>query len=206
MQSMFESLSTFPLTLITSFSLIGLAEIGDKSQLVCMTLAARYRAWPVFFAAALAFALLNILAVVFGAAAAHWIPENVVTLIVGVLFLLFGIHAYRNSSADGDSDNSGTQSEIGAHSLFVSTFLLITLAEFGDKTQIAVAGLSSTSNPYAVWLGATLALVLVSALGVWLGRSLVRRISIKRLHQISGVLFIVLGVLALLSIINLTHL
>jgi len=196
MQSMFESLSTFPLTLITSFSLIGLAEIGDKSQLVCMTLAARYRAWPVFLAAALAFALLNILAVVFGAAAAHWIPENVVTLVVGLMFLLFGIHAYKNSSADED-----TQAEIGTHSLFVSTFLLITLAEFGDKTQIAVAGLSSTSNPYAVWLGATLALVLVSALGVWLGRSLVQRISIKRLHQISGILFIALGCLALLSLV-----
>lgn len=197
MQTIPESFSAFPVTLITSFSLIGLAEIGDKSQLVCMTLAARYRVLPVFFAAAVAFSILNIVAVVFGAAAAHWVPENIITLIVGILFLLFGIHAYTHTANDENGE-----ADIGARSLFVSTFLLITVAEFGDKTQIAVAGLSSTSNPYAVWLGSTLALVMTSALGVWLGRSLMQRISIKRLHQISGVLFIVLGCFALLSLVG----
>jgi len=190
---------TFPVALFSSFSLIALAEIGDKSQLVCMTLAARYRPWPVLLGAIVAFALLNIIAVVFGAAAAHWLPDTVVTAAVGILFILFGIHALRNST---DQDDEVPDAR-GSHSLFFSTLLLITLAEFGDKTQIAVAGLSSTSDPLAVWLGATLALTLTSALGVLAGRTIMQRISVNMLHKISGGLFILLGLLAFLRLADL---
>ncbi len=158
---MVEAIAAFPVAMVSSFTLIALAEIGDKSQLVCMTLAARYRPWPVLLGAIVAFALLNIVAVIFGAAAAHWLPDTVVTAVVGILFLLFGIHALRNST-DQDDEVPDTR---GSHSLFFSTLLLITLAEFGDKTQIAVAGLSSTSDPLAVWLGATLALAMTSDSG-----------------------------------------
>ena len=56
--------------------------------------------------------------------------------------------------------------EKSGHSIFLVTFLLILVAEFGDKTQIAVAGLASSLSPLYVWLGATIALILVSALGV----------------------------------------
>lgn len=195
---MIDSLNTFPVALVSSFSLIGLAEIGDKSQLVCMTLAVRYRAWPVLTGAIVAFALLNLAAVMFGAAAAHWLPQQAVVAIVGVLFLLFGFHAFRYS------DDEDTEPDVsrGAHGLFFSTLLLITLAEFGDKTQIAVAGLSGTSDPYAVWLGATLALGCISALGVFAGRTVVQYVSVRLLHRISGVFFMLLGMLALLSLLE----
>ena len=196
---MYDALAAFPVALFSSFTLIGLAEIGDKSQLVCMTLAARYRPWPVLLGAIVAFALLNIIAVIFGAAAAHWLPESVVMAVVGLLFILFGIHALRYTAGQDDEVPDAR----GSHSLFFSTLLLITLAEFGDKTQIAVAGLSSTSDPLAVWLGATLALILTSALGVLAGRTIMQRISIKLLHKISGSLFILMGLLALLRLVNL---
>ena len=194
---MFDSLSAFPVALASSFSLIALAEIGDKSQLVCMALAARYRAVPVFLGAIIAFAFLNIIAVIFGVTVAHWLPQQLVILMVGLLFLGYGIHALRHSADEEDELTDAKTS----HSLFFSTLLLITLAEFGDKTQLAVAGLSSTSNPYAVWLGATLALVTTTALGIWLGRKLVQRISLTRLHQLGGALFILLGLLALLRLV-----
>jgi putative Ca2+/H+ antiporter (TMEM165/GDT1 family) len=196
---MYDAIATFPVALFSSFSLIALAEIGDKSQLVCMTLAARYRPWPVLLGAVVAFALLNILAVVFGAAAAHWLPDAVVLAAVGILFILFGLHALRNSTGKGDELPAAK----GTRSLFFSTLLLITLAEFGDKTQLAVAGLGSTSDPVAVWLGATLALAMISALGVLAGRTIMQRISVKLLHRISGGLFILLGLLALLKLANL---
>ena len=191
-----DALTTFPVALFSSFTVIALAEIGDKSQLVCMTLAARYRPWPVLLGAIVAFAILNSIAVLFGAAAAQWLPENVVLGTVGILFLLFGLHALRHAN----EQELPVDAERGSHGLFLSTLLLITLAEFGDKTQIAVAGLSSTSNPYAVWLGATLALALTSALGVWAGRLIMQRISVGLLHRISGGLFIVLGLAALLRL------
>ena len=83
----------------TTFLLVGLAEIGDKSQLVCMTLAARHRGLPVAIGAVSAFAVLNLLAVVFGAAVAAWLPEWLVTLAVAALFAFFGINALRYRDA-----------------------------------------------------------------------------------------------------------
>ena len=191
-----DAFATFPIALFSTFTVIVLAEIGDKSQLVCMTLAARYRPWPVLLGAIIAFAFLNGLAVVFGVALAHWLPESVVLAVVGILFLLFGLHALRSAN-DQDDEIPDT---LKSHSLFLSTLLLITLAEFGDKTQIAVAGLGSTTDPVAVWIGATLALAATSALGVLAGRTILQRLSVSLLHRLSGGVFIVLGALALLRL------
>ena len=82
-------------TTATSFALIAAAEIGDKSQLVCMTLASRHRAMPVLLGAIAAFAFLNTLAVIFGVAIASWLPESIVAAIVAVLFAVFGVHSLR---------------------------------------------------------------------------------------------------------------
>ena len=80
----------------------------------------------------------------------------------------------------------------------LTSYSLIGLAEFGDKTQLAVAGLASANPPLAVWLGATLALATTSALGVWAGRALLKKVPILLLHWISGVLFLLVSVLVLL--------
>ncbi|WP_456447282.1 TMEM165/GDT1 family protein [Thiolapillus sp.] len=183
------------LALLTSYSLIGLAEFGDKSQLVCLVLAARYRARPVLLGAVLAFALLNLLAVVFGATLASWLPQRLVVVVVGLLFLGFGWHALRQKEEEQVLPEEDVRSD---RSLLLSTLLLIALAEFGDKTQLAVAGLASANPPLAVWLGATLALATTSALGVWAGRALLQKVPILLLHRISGGLFLIVGVLMLL--------
>jgi len=176
----------------TTFLLVGLAEFGDKSQLVCMTLAARHRGLPVVIGAILAFAILNLLAVLFGAAVAAWLPEWLVTLAVAVLFAIFGISALRYEEEDEDDKVE----EMPGHGIVATTFLLIFLAEFGDKTQLAVAGLGSTSEPVAVWAGATVALATTSALGVFAGRKLLNRLPLLWIHRISGVFFLLLAIIA----------
>lgn len=176
----------------TTLLLIALAEFGDKSQLVCMTLAARHRGLPVVLGAVAAFALLNLLAVAFGAAVAAWLPEWAVTLAVGALFLVFGINALRYS----DDEDDETIEEKPGHGIFATTFLLIFLAEFGDKTQIAVAGLGSTQPATAVWAGGTLALAGTSLLGVVAGRRFLNRMPLLWIHRISGAFFLTLAALA----------
>jgi putative Ca2+/H+ antiporter (TMEM165/GDT1 family) len=175
----------------TSFALIVTAEIGDKSQLVCMTLASRHKAWPVLLGAGAAFALLNTLAVVFGAAIASWLPEYIVAAAVAFLFGAFGIHALR---MNGDEDEEIR--EKSGHGIFFTTFLLITVAEFGDKTQLAVVALSSTAMPAAVWIGSTAALITTSALGVLAGRTILQKFPLALLHRISGAIFLVLSIVA----------
>ena len=174
-----------------TFLLIALAEIGDKSQLVCMTLAARHRGLPVVLGAVAAFAILNLLAVLFGAAIAAWLPEWVVTLAVAVLFAVFGISALRFETEDDEEIE-----EKPGHGIFATTFLMIFLAEFGDKTQIAVAGIGSAADASATWVGATLALASTSLLGVFAGRRWLNRLPLHWIHRISGVLFLLLAMLA----------
>lgn len=182
-----------PLTaFFSSFSLIALAEIGDKSQLVCMTLAARHRHWPVMLGAAMAFIVLNILAVLFGAGIAAWIPERVTSAAVAVLFGAFGIHSLR-ASDEGDAEEVAERT---GHGIFFTAMLLILVAEFGDKTQIAVAGLAGSMDPLAVWLGATAALIMISALGVWAGRTILQRLPLTWLHRVSGTIFLLFAFVA----------
>lgn len=177
----------------TTFLVIGLAEFGDKSQLVCMTLASRHRGIPVALGAIAAFSVLNLLAVLFGAAVAAWLPAWLVALAVAALFALFGINALRYRE---EEDDEAIEEKPG-HGIFATTFLLIFLAEFGDKTQIAVAGLGSTTNAVAVWLGATLALTTTSLLGILAGRRLLNRLPLLWIHRISGVFFLLLAAYAL---------
>ena len=177
---------------LSTFALIALAEIGDKSQLVCMTLAARHRHWPVILGATAAFLILNALAVLFGAGVAAWVPERVTAAIVALLFGAFGIHALRTQ----DDDESEEVVERPGHGIFFTTLLLILVAEFGDKTQIAVAGLAGSMAPLPVWIGATTALVMVSALGVWAGRTVLQRLPLHWLHRVSGGIFLVFALVA----------
>jgi len=178
--------------LLASFTLIGLAEIGDKSQIVCMALASRHRHWPVLFGAATAFLFLNTLAVTVGAGIAVWVPERMTAAVVALLFGVFGIHALL--ARHGHASEEVT--ELPGHGVFLTTLSVIFLAEFGDKTQLAVAGLASNLAIWPVWIGATTALVVASALGVWLGRTLLQRLPTVWLHRSSGAIFLLFAGIA----------
>ncbi|MDH3934339.1 MAG: TMEM165/GDT1 family protein [Gammaproteobacteria bacterium] len=177
---------------LSTFALISLAEIGDKSQLVCITLAARHRHWPVLLGATTAFLILNTLAVVFGAAVAAWVPER---MMAGIIALLFGVFGFHSLFVQVDGELVDLEEKPG-HGIFLTTLLLILVAEFGDKTQIAVAGLASSTAPLPVWIGATVALVVVSALGVWIGRTVLQRLPLHWLHRAGGAIFLVFALIA----------
>jgi Ca2+/H+ antiporter, TMEM165/GDT1 family len=183
------SLDSWPAVGLATFGLILLAELGDKSQLVCMTLAARHRYAPVLAGAIAAFLALNTLAVVFGAGLAQWVPERVLAGAVALLFGVYGVISLRNGATEEDD----SLPQRGARGVFASTFFLLVLAEMGDKTQIAVAAMAGTLPPVPVWVGATLALIVTSALAILVGCKLLRLMPIHRLHQISGAFFLVLA-------------
>lgn len=176
----------------STFALVGLAEIGDKSQLVCITLAARHRHWPVLLGASVAFLVLNALAVLFGAGVAAWLPERVVAGLVALLFAAFGIQALWTSAEAGVVEPVAAS----GYGIFATTFTLVFVAEFGDKTQLAVAGLAGGFDPLGVWLGASAALVSLSVLGVWAGCTLFQRLPLSWLHRAGGMLFLAFALLA----------
>lgn len=178
-------------SLVGAFLLVFLAEFGDKSQLVCMTLAARYRPLPVILGAVVAFAILNVLAVAVGSVASAWLPRSAVLCVVALLFLWFGLQSF--NAEEDDEDGSPA---VSGKSVFLSALIMLFFAELGDKTQLAVMGLASTEPAVPVWLGATIALVATSLIGVIAGRALMRYVSVVWLHRASGVLFIVFALYA----------
>ncbi|WP_286239733.1 TMEM165/GDT1 family protein [Neptuniibacter halophilus] len=173
------------------FLLVFLAEFGDKSQLVCMTLASRYRrGWPIVIGSVAAFAVLNTVAVLFGAAISAYLPQEVVLAVVAVLFLLFGIQAFRAEDEDEDDEL-----KVGAH-LIASVFLLIFFAELGDKTQLSVAGMAAVEPALVVWLAGTMALALTTLMGVVFGRVVLQKLPLVWVHRAAGVFFIGFAVAA----------
>jgi putative Ca2+/H+ antiporter (TMEM165/GDT1 family) len=81
-------------------------------------------------------------------------------------------------------------------SILLTTWTLIFMAEFGDKTQLAVAGLAGTHSALPVWLGATAGLALTTSLGVLAGRTLLRRLPMTLLQRLSGAFFLMLAAVA----------
>ncbi len=177
--------------LLSTFALLFVAEMGDKTQLVAMTLAHRYRALPVIVGTFAAFVLLNLLAVLVGEGVASLLPRALVLVVGGVLFLFFAAGSWRTAGDDDVAVADGRRA-------WLVSFSLILVAELGDKTQLAMVALAAQSGaPWSVFVGGTLALWAVSLLGIVLGRTLLRKVAANWVRRAAGVLFAVFGLAAI---------
>jgi putative Ca2+/H+ antiporter (TMEM165/GDT1 family) len=181
-----------PSTMLSAFVLLFLAEMGDKTQLMAMTLAHRYRVAPVIGGVLLAFLVLNTLAVLLGEALFRYVPQRAVLLAAAALFLFFAYRSWRDSKGE-----EAQAQPVGAYGALASSFALIFVAELGDKTQLALIALAAgTGEPWSVFIGGTLALWAVSLIGILLGSTVLRRIPKAWMHRAAAVLFLAFGVLA----------
>jgi len=179
---------------LSAFSLLFLAEMGGKSQLLAITLAHRYRAGPVIAGTFAAFALLNLLAVFVGQALFEWIPQELMLLAAAGLFLYFGYRSWRDADDGEDEESDG----VPARNAIVTSFTMIFMAELGDKTQLAMIALvAGTGEIWSVFVGGTLALWAVSLIGILFGATVLRKISRHWVHRAAALLFVAFGVLAL---------
>jgi putative Ca2+/H+ antiporter (TMEM165/GDT1 family) len=193
-----------PIIIASSFSLLFLAEMGDKSQLIAMTLACRFHRTPVVIGVLSAFLVLNVLAVLAGGALFEWVPQRLVLTAAGGLFLYFAYRSWRDGE---DADETEETVAIAAHGVVVTSFLMIFLAELGDKTQLAMVGLvAGTGAPWSVLVGGTLALWSVSVIGILVGGSLLRRVSPVWMHRVAALLFLLFGLVALIQAVLETEL
>lgn len=160
-----------------------------------MALASRYPWKKVFVGIALAFAVLNIGAVMLGKAIFAIFPLFWTKLVSAGLFIFFGISTLMNAGQDKDEKN------LLASGIIRTAFLMIFLAELGDKTQLVTLSLAAQHGaPVEVFCASTLALWLVSLIGIFLGKQLVRFIPLPYIHRAAGVLFLVFGAVLLYKI------
>ena len=178
---------------IATFGLVALAEMGDKTQLIVIALSTRYSRTHVFAGLMAAFIVLTALAVGVGEVVVAFIGPEVIEVVAGLMFMLFGVITILT-----DDDDNGDVKNPGARSAFMTAFSLIALAELGDKTELAVIALSAQYHaPIMVFLSAVMGLGLVSALGVAIGGKLQTMVPMEKLRIVSGILFLVFGVLFL---------
>jgi putative Ca2+/H+ antiporter (TMEM165/GDT1 family) len=190
--------------LLISLALIFVAELGDKTQLTVLALSARFKKpLQVFVGAAVAFAILNGIAVGLGEAGTL-LPADLIRLLASLIFVgvgLASLNSARKAEEEGAKE-AGEEKKIASrynHGPMITTFLLICLMELGDKTQLSMIALTTRfHSPLSVFVGGTLALwlsaLLASLVGVWLARV----VPVKTIRAISGGLFILFGLLTAL--------
>jgi putative Ca2+/H+ antiporter (TMEM165/GDT1 family) len=188
---------------ITSFILVTIAEMADKTQLLTLSLSCRYPARKVLIGVAIAIALLNLAAVVVGAVAGRFIPLTAVRIGAGVLFIGFGLW---NLLAKDKPSTEGEDCEVkSTRHIIPAVAGAFFIAEIGDKTQLAVLSLGarfegSLWSSIGVWLGATIGMILANALAVVIGHTAGRRVPEKLMKRISGALFIGFGIWTLVEV------
>jgi putative Ca2+/H+ antiporter (TMEM165/GDT1 family) len=179
--------------LISTF-IVALAEMGDKTQLLALVLAVRFRKpWPIVAGIFVATVLNHALAGAAGAWVTTWLGPQVLRWVLGVSFIAMAVWMLIPDKLD-DEEAAGTP----RWGVFGTTVVAFFLAEMGDKTQIATVMLAAQYSAWAwVVVGTTLGMMLANAPVVWLGERITRLVPLRTVHAVSALIFLLLGVLAL---------
>ncbi|MBM7368151.1 TMEM165/GDT1 family protein [Gordonia hydrophobica] len=172
--------------LILSFGVIFIAELGDKSQLMAMTYALRYRWWVVLSAILTATTLVHAVSVFFGHFLGVSIPTDLMSILAGLSMLAFGLWTLRGDELD--DEESARAKRVGA-SVFLAVMSSFTLAELGDKTMLATITLATNNDWLGVWIGSTIGMVAADALAIGVGRLLGKHLPERSIAIGAAVLF-----------------
>jgi putative Ca2+/H+ antiporter (TMEM165/GDT1 family) len=181
---------------LVSMLVVGLAEIGDKTQILSLILAARFQRPLPIIVGILCATLANHLAaglagIVFG----RLISGAWMRWIVGISFLSVAVWALFPDRYEGKAER------IGRFGAFTATLLAFFLAEIGDKTQIATIGLAARFEQlYPVVLGTTLGMMLANIPVVVIGDRIAGRLPIKAIRLVAAAVFVILGLLTIVGI------
>ena len=183
---------------LLSTAVIFVAELGDKSQLMAMTFAARYRARDVLIGITVATLIVHLASVWIGVAvgSAFGDSQGVINIVAGVAFLLFAGWTLRGDELT-DEEAEKARKASGAAILAVGTAFF--LAELGDKTMLATITLATTEGWFGTWIGSTLGMVLADALAIWVGYLLGRRLPERAIRFGAAAAFLLFGVLLLVQ-------
>ena len=185
-------MGAFLLSLVVVF----VAELGDKSQLIAMTFAARYRFWTVLAGITAATAVVHLVSVGVGATLGVHLPTTLIRIVAGVAFLGFGAWTLH-----GDELTEEERAKAGrsTRSAFFAVAISFFLAELGDKTMLATITLATTQGWFGTWIGSTLGMVAADAIAIGFGTVLGRKLPEKTVRVGAAILFFTFGVLLIVE-------
>jgi Ca2+/H+ antiporter, TMEM165/GDT1 family len=181
--------------LLVSIGIVALAEIGDKTQLLALLLAARFRApWPIIAGILVATLANHALAGAVGAVLARWLGPDLLRWVLGASFLIMAVWTL---VPDAAGEGPSSASRWGAFGTTVIAFFLL---EMGDKTQIATVALAAKYESLAaVVAGTTLGMMIANVPAVLLGELAARRWPLGPIRMLAALSFAVLGIFVLLG-------
>ncbi|MFM8928398.1 MAG: TMEM165/GDT1 family protein [Betaproteobacteria bacterium] len=182
---------------LISTGVVALGEMGDKTQLLAIVLAAAFRKPLPIIAGIFAATVLNhALAGVVGSWVAQALGPEVLRWVIGLSFLAMA--AWMLVPDEIDEETAAGRQRFG---VFGTTVVAFFLAEMGDKTQIATVALAARyTELVAVVLGTTLGMMVANVPAVFLGDRIAKRLSMRVVHGLAALIFAVLGVLTLLQV------
>jgi len=177
--------------LLISIGIVALAEIGDKTQLLTLVLAARYRKpWPIVAGIFVATLINHGVAGALGAWLKSVIGPSAMRWVLGLSFLAMAAWMLIPDRLD---DDRGTSRRIGG--VFLSTAVLFFFVEIGDKTQIATVALAARFDSLiAVVLGTTIGMMLANAPVAFFGEAIAKRLPVRLVHKVAAAVFAALGI------------
>ena len=175
---------------LLSFIVIFVAELGDKSQLMAMAFATRYRFWTVVGAISAATALVHLLSVAAGSLLGDALPLGPINVLAGLAFLGFGMWTLRGDELDEDDQRRAQRND---RSAFFAVGIAFFLAELGDKTMLATITLATTEGWFGTWLGSTAGMVVADALAIGVGAALGRKLPERFIKFGATALFFAFG-------------
>lgn len=179
---------------LVTFAAVALAELGDKTQLVVVAFAAKYRWRTVLLAVSAAGLVLMLLGALVGNLVAAVLPVVWIKLAAALAFIGFALWTVRG-------DHEEAHREGGGRSPFWTVAVAFFLAEMGDKTQIATVALAARyTDLVAVVVGTTAGMMLANVPVVLLGDQIAKRVSMQLVHAVAAFIFALLGVLTLLNV------
>jgi len=178
---------------LLSTGIVALAEMGDKTQLLALILAARFkRPWPIVLGILVATVANHALAGALGAWVTTQLGPQMLRWVLGASFIAMAVWMLIPGRVEDDEDSAAP-----CWGVFGTTVLAFFLAEMGDKTQIATVMLAAQYSSYLlVVAGTTLGMMLANAPVVWLGERMTRLLPLPVVHRVSAAIFLLLGLLA----------
>jgi putative Ca2+/H+ antiporter (TMEM165/GDT1 family) len=175
---------------LLSFVVIFVAELGDKSQLMAMTFATRYRFWTVIGAITAATAVVHLFSVALGNVVGLALPTGPISILAGVAFIAFGLWTLRGDKLSEEEESKAQRS---TRSAFFAVAIAFFLAELGDKTMLATVTLATTEGWFGTWIGSTLGMVAADALAIGVGALLGKALPERVIRIGAAVLFFAFG-------------
>jgi len=183
-------------TFLVSTGVVALAEMGDKTQLLALFLAARFRRpWPIILGILLATVANHGVAALLGVAVADWLKGDILNWILGVGFVVMGLWTLKP-----DKLEEGEVAQVRRRDAFIATLVAFFLVEIGDKTQIATVALAARfQDVFHVTLGTTLGMMLANVPAVLLGGFVADKLPLQALRVGAAVVFVLFGAVVLLE-------